>query len=234
MNRTIPVLVAVAVLASAGCSKKELIAQKDAEIADLQGDKAALEAEVAEQKRMTEDLNRQLGDLQEEKRVLLVEKDNLTFITLDGAATFPTASSELSDEGKEILDRIWDVVQQYPDRSILIEGHADNRPISPSYQWKYPSNWELSSARAHATTWSIRTARSRAGWRRSGTARTTRSPKTRRRKGCRRIAASSLPSEVQRLCGTSYRERIARSRWRAPRDESNRVLLVKPSSDAVI
>jgi flagellar motor protein MotB len=150
MNRTIPVLVAVAVLASAGCSKKELIAQKDAEIADLQGDKAALEAEVAEQKRMTEDLNRQLGDLQEEKRVLLVEKDNLTFITLDGAATFPTASSELSDEGKEILDRIWDVVQQYPDRSILIEGHADNRPISPSYQWKYPSNWELSSARAHA------------------------------------------------------------------------------------
>jgi chemotaxis protein MotB len=150
MNRTALALTAVAVLASAGCSKKELIAQKDAQILDLQGDVAALQADVDEQKRLNGDLNTQLADLQEEKRVLLVEKDNLVHITIDGSATFTTASADLTQDGKDVIDRIWEVVAQYPNRSVLIEGHADNRPIKESYRYKYASNWELSSARAHA------------------------------------------------------------------------------------
>lgn len=150
MNRTIFMLVVVAALASAGCSKKELIAQKDAQILDLQEDVAALQAEVAEQKRMNDQLDRELASLQDEKQVWPVEKGSLTQITLDGAAAFATASAELTSDGKEAIDRIWGVVRQYPDRRVLIEGHADNRPISPSYRWKYASNWELSSARAHA------------------------------------------------------------------------------------
>lgn len=150
MNRTTLVLAAVAVLVSAGCSKKELIAQKDAQILDLQGDVSQLQADLDEQKRMNADLDRQLASLQDEKRVWLVEKDNLTQITLDGAATFATASADLTAEGRSIIDQIWGVVQQYPSRMILVEGHADARPIAPGYRWKYASNWELSSARAHA------------------------------------------------------------------------------------
>ncbi len=149
MNRNVIILAAAAVIFTAGCNKKEL-AQKDAQITDLQGDVAALQADVAEQKQLNEQLDRELATLQEEKRVLLVEKENLVHITIDGAATFPTASAELSDDGKSVIDQVWNVVQQYPDRSILIEGHADNRPIAPSYQHVYASNWELSSARAHA------------------------------------------------------------------------------------
>ena len=38
----------------------------------------------------------------------------------------------------------------YPDRPIRVEGHADNVPFGPSLQEKYPSNWELSAARAAA------------------------------------------------------------------------------------
>lgn len=150
MNRTILVLAAVALVASAGCSNKELIAQKDAQILDLQNNVTQLQADVDEQKRMNADLDRQLADLQEEKQVWLVEKDNLVHITLDGSATFATASADLTDDGKSILDRIWGVAQNYPNRLVLIEGHADARPISSSYRWKYASNWELSSARAHS------------------------------------------------------------------------------------
>ncbi|MCI0451649.1 MAG: OmpA family protein [Candidatus Latescibacteria bacterium] len=150
MNRTAIVLAAVVIFATTGCSNKKLIAEKDAQIADLQGDVAALQAEVAEQKQMNAELDRELADLQTEKRVWLEEKDNLVHITLDGAATFPTASADLTAEGKDVLDRIWGVAEQYPNRRILIEGHADARPIAESYRWKYPSNWELSSARAHA------------------------------------------------------------------------------------
>ncbi|MCK4536565.1 MAG: OmpA family protein, partial [Desulfuromonadales bacterium] len=33
-------------------------------------------------------------------------------------------------------------------KDIQVEGHTDNVPISPRLQEKFPSNWELSSARA--------------------------------------------------------------------------------------
>ncbi len=150
MSRTMIVVLAVVVFAAGGCTNKKLIAEKDAQIEDLQGDVVQLQSEVEEQKRMNADLQTQLSGLEEEKRVWIEEKEDLTFITLDGAATFPTASAELSSEGRDIIDQIWNVVINYPDRAILVEGHADSRPISPSYRHVYASNWELSSARAHA------------------------------------------------------------------------------------
>jgi chemotaxis protein MotB len=56
----------------------------------------------------------------------------------------------LTSEGKDILNSIWDVLQNYPDRDVLIEGHTDNVQISPQFQHRYYSNWELSSARANS------------------------------------------------------------------------------------
>ena len=148
MNRTTTMIAAVALLASAGCSKKELIAQKDAEIADLQQRTTALEGELEEQKKMTMDLNQQLADLQDQQRVLVEERDGLTQITLEGSATFGVANAYLTRDGKEAIDQVWSVLQNYPDRRILIEGHTDNRPIRSTYRNVYASNWELSSARA--------------------------------------------------------------------------------------
>jgi len=151
MKNIVGLMAIAMLLASVGCSKnKELIAQKDAEIASLQSEKARLEAEIAEQRRMTDDLNARLAGLQEEKRVLVEERDNLTHITLDGSATFGTAQADLTAEGQEALDQVWSVLQNYPDRRVLIEGHTDDRPIRSTFQWKYKSNWELSSARAHS------------------------------------------------------------------------------------
>jgi len=152
MNRLTGTLVIVigAALAGAGCSNKELIAQKDAQIMDLQNNVSRLEGQIDEQRRMNQDLNTQLADLQDQKRILVEEKDGLTHISLDGSATFGTAQADLTGDGKETIDRVWSVLQNYPDRRVLIEGHADDRQIAPGYRYKYPSNWELSSSRAHA------------------------------------------------------------------------------------
>lgn len=40
---------------------------------------------------------------------------------------------------------------QLPDIPVLIEGHTDNVPIGSSLRSRFPTNWELSSARATAT-----------------------------------------------------------------------------------
>jgi chemotaxis protein MotB len=40
------------------------------------------------------------------------------------------------------------VLAAVPDSRILVEGHTDNVPIGPALQARFPSNWELSTARA--------------------------------------------------------------------------------------
>jgi chemotaxis protein MotB len=148
MKRTTMMLAVLALVATgAGCNKKELM-QKDQQIADLEARNATLTGELEEQTKMTQELNTQLADLQDQQRVLVEERDGLTHITLEGSATFGVANADLSRSGREAIDQVWSVLQNYPDRRILIEGHADNRPIRSSYQGVFRSNWELSSARA--------------------------------------------------------------------------------------
>lgn len=149
-------LMAVAFVAT-GCAKKELIEQKDQQIADLDaqvqklgGEIDELESELQKQRELNDELQKSLSDLQNKHEVWLQERKGLMHITLDGAANFPTAQADLTEEAKRAIDRLGGVLQNYPDRWVLIEGHADERPIAKSFRWKYPSNWELSTARANA------------------------------------------------------------------------------------
>jgi len=65
---------------------------------------------------------------------------------------FPTGSAELQPEGKQQLDSVADALgviakEMPPDLPwvLQVDGHTDNRPISTP---QFPSNWELSAARA--------------------------------------------------------------------------------------
>jgi chemotaxis protein MotB len=60
------------------------------------------------------------------------------------SALFPTGSAELQPRAIEVLDLIARRIVGIPNH-IRIEGHTDDRPIETP---RYPSNWELSSARA--------------------------------------------------------------------------------------
>ena len=61
-----------------------------------------------------------------------------------------SGSTRITTEGKDILDRVWNVVGHYPEREVRIEGHTDDVAIAERWQQRFRSNWELSSARAHA------------------------------------------------------------------------------------
>ncbi len=50
--------------------------------------------------------------------------------------------------GIKILDQIADYLKTVTDKHIRVEGHADNVEIGPSLKAQYPTNWELSKARA--------------------------------------------------------------------------------------
>ena len=58
---------------------------------------------------------------------------------------FPSGSAELSDLGVETLREVASALAEFPERSFQVEGHTDNVPIKTT---RFPSNWELSTARA--------------------------------------------------------------------------------------
>lgn len=66
---------------------------------------------------------------------------------MDSAAFFARGSADLSEEGKRILDRLFETLQsdEYVDFQVTVEGHTDDNPINTL---QFPSNWELSTARA--------------------------------------------------------------------------------------
>ncbi|MBF0566970.1 MAG: flagellar motor protein MotB [Nitrospirae bacterium] len=48
-------------------------------------------------------------------------------------------------ETKPLLDKVAEIIQLYPQYAVEIDGHTDNVPINTH---AFPSNWELSAARA--------------------------------------------------------------------------------------
>jgi chemotaxis protein MotB len=64
---------------------------------------------------------------------------------------FESGSATLTPDGVARLAEVASTIRsRYPDRRIRVEGHTDSNPIGPSLKDTYPSNWELSSARAAA------------------------------------------------------------------------------------
>lgn len=61
---------------------------------------------------------------------------------------FPSGEDEITEEGKRVLKRVGDVLFQVKDKTFRIEGHTDNIPTGKTLRNKFPSNWELSTARA--------------------------------------------------------------------------------------
>jgi chemotaxis protein MotB len=77
-------------------------------------------------------------------------------LTFESAIVFDSGTSKLLPESVAVLQQIAPIVSALPKKYFLIvEGHADSRPVSSGL---YPSNWELSSARAGAVVRALQTA----------------------------------------------------------------------------
>jgi len=72
-------------------------------------------------------------------------------ISLGESVLFDVGSAEIRKEARPILTAIAGILRQ-TQNSISIEGHTDNTPIGSS---RYPSNWELSTARATSVLMSL-------------------------------------------------------------------------------
>ena len=75
-----------------------------------------------------------------------------TVIELNGNICFDPGEAAMKDELKTFLSAAVDSFLTVPsdNKQIIVEGHTDNEIPTKKVAAKYPTNWELSSARASA------------------------------------------------------------------------------------
>lgn len=66
------------------------------------------------------------------------------FVEMKDAILFESGRAELKPEGIEVLKKLEGLISDF-DNELVIEGHTDNVPMTSG---RFPSNWELSTARA--------------------------------------------------------------------------------------
>jgi len=118
------------------------------EKARLEQERAAKEAEIATLTRTHEELTESLKKEIEQGDIKIQQmRDRLTINMVD-RVLFDSGQAQVKLAGLKVLKQVSDVLKKVTDKQIRLEGHTDNVPIGAKLRDKFPTNWELSSARA--------------------------------------------------------------------------------------
>ena len=140
------------ILNSALDASEQIVLTKELKI-EVLGERlnTALTSKVFELQKYRSEFFGKLKDILGEREDIKVVGDRFIF---ESELLFDSGSANLREEGKiklkEIGQTLKETTNQIPadiDWIIQVEGHTDNRPINTL---QYPSNWELSSARANS------------------------------------------------------------------------------------
>ncbi len=164
MRVALPLLLLLGAL-GAGCGgAKETIREQEAAISALRAENRQLRATrglLLDSLRFYDDIEsgryyrelRVLNDRAERMRydITTLRDGGRTLAVLPADDLFEPGTATLSESGTERLAALAEQIGgAYPERPLRIEGHSDNVALGPELQERYPSNWELSAARAAA------------------------------------------------------------------------------------
>ena len=122
-------------------SLTQQVAALDAQRAQLQATEKQSEARYdALLANLSEELRKGQLQVRQLKGMLTVDVAEQLF--------FDSGRANLKDTGKQVLQKVAESLKGYEDKAIRIVGHTDNVPITKGLQKVFPSNWELSAARA--------------------------------------------------------------------------------------
>lgn len=128
-------------------------------IADLERENGTLRQEVADltkaQAEKVEKVSKTyeglMAKMEEEIRqgqVTISELRGKLTLNMVDAILFDTGKAEVKPKGLAVLRKIVSILRDEREKEIRIEGHTDNVPITGVLAKTYPTNWELSAARA--------------------------------------------------------------------------------------
>ena len=94
---------------------------------------------------LRDEMEKYVEDIGLGEGVGVVSTQHELLISLKDTVPFASGEAELQPEVLPVLERVAAIVRSQPDLTLEVMGHTDNVPISTP---EFPSNWELSVARA--------------------------------------------------------------------------------------
>jgi chemotaxis protein MotB len=159
----------------------------DKQLEALKKDKADEDKKLDDLSNKAADVDKKAADLEAAEKKLGGAIDKSTgsvstegdeiHLKLVDKVLFPTGEDQLTDKGKQVLDKVAAALKEFPDKQIYVQGHTDNQPIyvpakkpepktkpptkggkaaapvkkpeDEEPDWiRYHTNWELAAARA--------------------------------------------------------------------------------------
>lgn len=104
-----------------------------------------LEAETKKRNEIYAQFVARLQDMIDAGQLTVTIRNGRIVIELPDNVLFDSGHAQLNNAGRQALTQVAGILTQFQDRRFQVEGHTDDKPIKSAL---YPSNWELSSARA--------------------------------------------------------------------------------------
>jgi len=141
------------VLRSRSDELSKTIAELRRRIAALEGENVRLAKDLADERKAREDaLQAREEKVREVSSTYEQLLDKMKTEIAQGQVTiselFDSGRAEVKPGGLVVLGKVIEILRTVTDKAVRIEGHTDNVPITAALAQRYPSNWELSAARA--------------------------------------------------------------------------------------
>lgn len=130
---------------------KVMLAKMEKSRKKIQKKALLLSTEVQRETRRAQKLERDVAVLSRKltsQQVTLRQTKKMFQIDIIEHLLFDVGQTRIKKRGLAALNRIAAFLKKHPGRETRVEGHTDNLPISGTLARRYPTNWELSSARA--------------------------------------------------------------------------------------
>jgi chemotaxis protein MotB len=122
------------------CEKN--LSEQDQKVAQRAG------AEIIQVKATHDKLVSELKDQIQKQEVTIKESQESLSLNFVDRILFEFGKADLTPEGEKVLKKVGEALKNIKGKKIRVTGHTDNVPIRPDYVHQFPSNWELSAARA--------------------------------------------------------------------------------------
>jgi len=118
------------------------------QVAILEQQKAVLVAASQQRQQQYDALVKDLSKEVEQGQLQVKQYKDMLSVDLAEQIFFDSGRATLKAGGKDVLKKVGDALKGYENKVIRVVGHTDNVPVAKSLQATFPSNWELSVARA--------------------------------------------------------------------------------------
>jgi chemotaxis protein MotB len=123
----------------------------------LKRDLEKVRTTVAVQKKELSELDKQRQEIESNLKAQIANKDvriqeieGKLMVTFVDKILFDSGSVKIKPEGQEVILRLAESFRDNQDQMIVVQGHTDDVKIGGALLNRFPTNWELSAARATA------------------------------------------------------------------------------------